>query len=300
MIARGFDLLDIKLKAIDNLKKGGFRSIVLVPVLVGGVNDDQIGDIIRFAIEHRDIVRCVNFQPVSITGRINKRERESMRITIPDLIKLAEEQTNGLIKGEDWFPVPTVIPFSRFVGDLRERRSVEFSCHPHCGMATYLVMDGNKVAPITDYLDVDGFLRAIKSASKRIEEGHRTRAKMTVASGALRNVDLGILRRYILPVIRKGDYSSLSDLHHRMIMLGSMHFMDPYNFDLDRINRCVIHYAVPDGRIIPFCTMNTLHRQDMERKFAQSLDTAELTPLYDVESLKKKLKEERVVFPEKV
>jgi uncharacterized radical SAM superfamily Fe-S cluster-containing enzyme len=295
IIARGFDLLDIKLKAIDNLKKGGFRSIVLVPVLVGGVNDDQIGDIIRFAVEHHDIVRCVNFQPVSITGRIDRRERERMRITIPDLIRLAEEQTNGLVKGEDWFPVPTVIPFSRFVGNLRERRSVEFSSHPHCGMATYLVMDGDKAAPITDYLDVDGFLKAINSASKRIEEGHRTRAKMTVAAAALRNVDLGILRRYILPVIRKGDYGSLSDLHHRMIMLGSMHFMDPYNFDLDRINRCVIHYAVPDGRIIPFCTMNTLHRQIMEKKFAQSLDTAELTPIYDVESLKKKLKQERAV-----
>jgi len=56
-----------------------------------------------------------------------------------------------------------------------------------------------------------------------------------------------------------------------MIMLGSMHFMDPYNFDLQRVERCIIHYAVPDGRIIPFCTMNTIHRPIVERKFAVPL-----------------------------
>jgi len=297
IVARGFDLLDIKMKAIDNLKEGGFTSIVLVPVLVGGVNDDQIGDIIRFAIERRDVVRCVNFQPVSITGRIDRRDRERMRITIPDLIRLAEEQTDGLVKGEDWFPVPTVIPFSRFMGQLKERKYADFSCHPHCGMATYLVIDGDRVAPITDYLNVSNFLEAIKSASERLDEGHRTRAKMSIATASLRNVDFGILRKYLFPVIWNGNYRSLSELHHNMVMIGAMHFMDPYNFDLDRINRCTIHYAAPDGRIIPFCTMNTLHRQTMERKFAQSLDTAELTPLYDVESLKKKLRGEEADSP---
>jgi len=47
--------------------------------------------------------------------------------------------------------------------------------------------------------------------------------------------------------------------------------MDPYNFDLERVQRCGIHYAVPDGRIIPFCTMNSLHREKIERQFAKTL-----------------------------
>jgi len=292
IVARGFDLFDIKKRALANLKAGGFRSVVLVPVLVGGVNDDQIGDIIRFAIEHRDVVRAVNFQPVAITGRINEKEREKMRITIPDLMRLAEEQTDGLIKQKDWYPVPTVVPFARFVGKLKGRRYVEFSTHPHCGMATYLIAEGDKVAPITEYFDVDDFLEAIEAASRKIEEGHKTRAKMAIATAALKNIDFGILRKYILPVIWSGDYKSLSDLHHRMIMIGAMHFMDPYNFDLERVSRCVIHYAVPDGRIIPFCSMNTLHRRSVEEKFAKPLEAAKLTPLFDVESFRKKLREE--------
>ncbi|MCE7698702.1 MAG: radical SAM protein, partial [Methanobacterium paludis] len=45
-------------------------------------------------------------------------------------------------------------------------------------------------------------------------------------------------------------------------------FMDPWNFDQDRVRRCVIHYAVPDGRIIPFCSMNTIYRNEIEKKFA--------------------------------
>jgi uncharacterized radical SAM superfamily Fe-S cluster-containing enzyme len=47
-------------------------------------------------------------------------------------------------------------------------------------------------------------------------------------------------------------------------MISSMHFMDPYNFDLERVQSCCIHYAVPDGRIIPFCTMNSIHRPKIE------------------------------------
>jgi uncharacterized radical SAM superfamily Fe-S cluster-containing enzyme len=50
-----------------------------------------------------------------------------------------------------------------------------------------------------------------------------------------------------------------------------MHFMDPYNFDLDRVQSCCIHYAVPDGRIIPFCTMNSIHRPEIERQLGTSL-----------------------------
>jgi uncharacterized radical SAM superfamily Fe-S cluster-containing enzyme len=57
-----------------------------------------------------------------------------------------------------------------------------------------------------------------------------------------------------------------------MLLISSMHFMDPYNFDLARVQRCCIHYAVPDGRIIPFCTMNSIHRPKIEEKLGIPLD----------------------------
>jgi len=270
--ARGRPLLEVKKKALDNLRKGGFKSVVLVPTLVRGVNDSQVGDIIRFAVQNKDVIRCVNFQPVSITGRINREQREAMRITIPDLMRLCEEQTEGLLKQSDWFPVPSVVPLSQFVELLNDRKYVEFSAHPNCGMATYLVDEGDKMAPITKFVDVEGFLRSIADAVKTAEEGHKTRAKLSIARNALSKIDFGMLRKYILPVIWSGTYDSLRELHMRMIMIGSMHFMDPYNFDLERVQRCLIHYATPDGRLIPFCTMNTLHRASVEQKFKMSYE----------------------------
>jgi uncharacterized radical SAM superfamily Fe-S cluster-containing enzyme len=57
-----------------------------------------------------------------------------------------------------------------------------------------------------------------------------------------------------------------------MLLVSSMHFMDPYNFDLERVQRCCIHYAVPDGRLIPFCTMNSIHRPKVEQELGIPLE----------------------------
>ncbi len=61
---RGVDLLEIKMKAIENLREAGLNSVVLVVTLVKGVNDGQLGDIINFAAKNFDIIRCINVQPV--------------------------------------------------------------------------------------------------------------------------------------------------------------------------------------------------------------------------------------------
>jgi uncharacterized radical SAM superfamily Fe-S cluster-containing enzyme len=269
--ARGLDLLDVKLRAISNLREAGFMSIVLVPVLMKGVNDDQVGDIIRFAIDHKDCVRCVNFQPVSITGRIKKEERESMRITIPDLIQLAEEQTGGLIKRNDWYPVSATGPFCQFLSNAKEEKFVDLSPHPHCGVGAYLFIDGEKVTPLSDHLNIEDLLKSVEAANLRLEQGKTVRARLTAVSWILRNIKFRQLYNFISLLIYKSDYHSLDRLHHRMILISSMHFMDTYNFDLERVQRCVIHYAVPDGRIIPFCTMNNFHREEIEKKFSKPI-----------------------------
>jgi len=273
--ARGLDLLDIKIRAISNLREAGFRSIILVPVLMKGVNDDQVGDIIRFAIEHKDCVRCVNFQPVSFAGRIKKEKRESMRITIPELIQLVEEQTGGLIKRGDWYPVSATAPFCKFLSTAKEEKFVDLSPHPHCGMGAYLFIYGEKVTPLSDHLDIEDSLESVDAANLRLEQGKTVRARMTAISWILRNIMFRPLYNFISLLIYKGDYHSLDRLHHRMILISSMHFMDAYNFDLERVQRCVIHYAVPDGRIIPFCTMNNFHREEIEKKFSKPIKETE-------------------------
>ncbi len=268
---RGRDLLDIKMKAIENCREAGIDSIVLVCTLIKGVNDHQLGDIIRFAIQNFDVVRCVNVQPISICGRVPEEEREKMRITIPDFMSLVEKQTDGKIMVDDFYPVPAVVPISKAIGALKGKRYVEFTAHPHCGMATYVFIEDGEIFPITRYGDVEKFIKALEKVSKEASEGHTTRAKMRLL-GSLRYIKFSLLRKYIWPLLKTGSYEALGDLHRKMLMISSMHFMDPYNFDIERVKKCCIHYALPDGRIIPFCTMNSIHREKIEADFGFSID----------------------------
>jgi 7,8-dihydro-6-hydroxymethylpterin dimethyltransferase len=262
---RGMDLLETKMKAIQNLREAGYDSVVLVVTLVKGVNDGQLGDIVNFALKNFDVVRCINVQPVSLCGRLPQQEREKMRITIPDFMRLMEEQTKGTIKASDFYPVPTVAPIAKAVGALKDKRYLEFTGHPHCGMATYLFVENGKTTPITRIANVEKFTAAMKKVYEEAQKGNKTRAKLRLV-GAARYVKFSFLRKYVLRVLTEGSYESLGDLQRKSLLLTSMHFMDPYNFDLERVQRCLIHYAVPDGRIIPFCTYNSIHRPAVEKK----------------------------------
>jgi len=267
---RGVNLLDIKMKALENLRAAGFKSVVLVVTLIKGVNDSQLGSIIDFAVKNFDVVRCINVQPVSLCGRLPKEERDRMRITIPDFMRLVEEQTEGNVKVSDFYPVPTVVPISKAVGALQNKRYVEFTAHPHCGMATYLFIEKGKIVPITRYANIPKFVETMNKVYATASKGSKNKAKIRML-GALKHVKFTFLRKYLLRVLTEGSYNSLGDLQRQSILLSSMHFMDPYNFDLERVQRCVIHYAVPDGRIIPFCTMNSIHRPEVERKLGVPL-----------------------------
>ena len=268
IIARGLDLLDVKMKAIENCRNAGLDSLVLVPTLVKGVNDDQVGDIIRFAVKNSDVIRGVNFQPVSMAGRIDKQKLKDMRITIPDFVKLAEAQTNGEIKSADFYPIPVVVPISKAIGAIRGRRFQEFTNHQDCGMATIVLPEGDKFTPITRYANVDKLMDSMEKIYEEASAGSALKAKMRLL-GAARHVKLGLARTLITSLLMKGDYTSLGDFMKKIVLIGCMHFMDPYNFDLQRVQRCTIHYALPDGKIIPFCTMNSIHRAKLEKAFSK-------------------------------
>ncbi len=244
---RGRKLLEVKKKAIENHRKAGPKpAIVLVPTIVKGVNDDQIGAIIKFAIENSDIIRGVNFQPVSFCGRTSYTENE--RITVSDVISKIEEQT-GFLRKDDFLPPSQM---SVLLGTLGKS---EVGCHFSCGAFSYLVVrkesftkerDGEKVEPITKYMDMERLAAAYKK-------------KIPVFT-ALRSIHPGLLKELFVGFIKSHDYRDLSDLHFNLLFIGAMHFMDTYNFDLARLKKCVIHYGLPDGRIVPFCSHNNIHR----------------------------------------
>ena len=78
---RGRPLRDIKLWAIDNCRRAELP-VVLVPTVAPGVNDQALGDILRFALDRAPHVRGVHFQPISYFGRCGL-ERPEKPLTIP-------------------------------------------------------------------------------------------------------------------------------------------------------------------------------------------------------------------------
>jgi len=262
------DLIPIKQKVIENTRKIGLSSVVLVVTLAKGVNDKDLGDIVQYAVENHDVVRCVNIQPISMAGRARKEEMRKLRITIPDALKLIEEQTNGAVTKWDWRPVNWPVPVSKGMEIIKNKTYPEFTMHPMCGAATFIIIDKDgSYKPITKYVDVDKFAQIFWDIYYSGVKGKKTMAKMKLVK-LLPMVKSDLVRSLLKNVITKGSYEALGDLMRRVIMLGIMHFQDVWNLDLDRVQRCAIHYATPDGKIRSFCTYNSIYRNDVEKQFA--------------------------------
>jgi 7,8-dihydro-6-hydroxymethylpterin dimethyltransferase len=264
---RGRDLVEIKRQAIENCRRAEIPSVVLVVTLIKGVNDGHLGEIIRYAAQNRDIIRCVNIQPVAFTGRRPDEADRTGRITIPDVLALVEEQTQGDIRASDFYPVPSVVPVARAVGALKDEVFPEFTAHPHCGAGTYFFVEDGRITAINRHVNVNKFLRSLERISRTAAKGYRSVAGLMLLF-SLRHVKIGMLRRFLLPILRMGTFEALADFHFKVVLVSCMHFMDAWNFDGERVRRCVIHYAVPDGRIIPFCAYNNLgYRDEVEHAF---------------------------------
>ena len=283
---RGFNAFPVKNAAINNCREAGLTSVTLVPTLEKGVSDHQLGDIINFASERLDVVKGVNFQPVSFTGRIDQTEREEKRITIPDFIALVEEQTDGAICRDDWYPIPSVVSVSKFVEAMFNKPVFEFTMHPHCGAATYVFKEGNRMIPITRFVDVDGLLEYLDEVTLQMNNSTSGLKKAALTSVALHEISGFIdkdlapdsidVTKLLMDFFKKGTAEALRPFHRNSLFLGAMHFQDPYNLDLERVQRGGIHYATPDGRVIPFCAYNTLHRQKVESKFSKPYNPQEI------------------------
>lgn len=283
--ARGKNLLDIKQKVIDNHRQlPNHPSIVLVPTVVKGVNDDQVWPILEYAINNNDVIRGVNYQPVAFTGRITTEELVKGRYTLTDLIHDIEKQSAGKIRATDWYPVPTVVAVSELVSAIAGRNMVTFTNHVHCGLATYLfVKDADNIMPLTRFIEVDDLFTELyklakKASGKKVHVFTKVKAynlikkhlkKDELPDGMNTLEFLNVLKRVFSEDTKKG----LSKFSWNMMYVGAMHFMDAYNYDIERVKRCSIHYTTPDMKLIPFCAYNSgpVYRTGVEKKFSVPL-----------------------------
>ncbi len=227
---RGRSLLEIKTEAISSCQALNI-GIVLVPTIKPGINNQEIGNIIRFALNYHPVVRGVHFQPISYFGRYTSEPSNSDRITLPEIISAIQDQTEGLIQ-QSWF-APSGGPnrFCSFNGN-------------------FVVMEDGSLKPIIKRRDISGD-NGPQDASKE-----RIKAQSFVARNWI-SPSTGISENPSAFKPKLGGWDSfLSRAKTHLFAISGMAFQDAWTIDLDRLHDCYIMVVSPDNRLIPFCAYN--------------------------------------------
>ncbi|MBP1635964.1 MAG: Radical domain protein [Acidobacteria bacterium] len=279
---RGRPLLDVKMKAVESIRRAGMK-IVYVPTIAKTINDDQVVPILKFAIENIDVSSGISYQPVALTGRVSHEERRRLRYTIPDLAHAITDA--GFTDLGDWYPLSLVSPISKFISAMREEPTVHITCHPHCSLGTYLAVEPDTKRPVAlpSFIDVEGMFSAM---DERADKMARSRFKVFQQAGAFADLhryfrpegapagmDFKTFLRALQGLLDKKVGRDGTEPTYKMLLVAGMHFMDGYNYELERVRRCVIHYATPAGRVIPFCAYNSglYLREPIEQQFSVPL-----------------------------
>jgi uncharacterized radical SAM superfamily Fe-S cluster-containing enzyme len=220
---RGADILDNKLKAVQNCREAGIQ-VVLAMTIVSGLNDDQIGDVISYACDNSDVIAGVALQPAFTSGRFDAKR--VVPLGMGDVIFMLEEQTNGMVKASDIWPLGCSHPMCD-TGTFLVRHSGE-SRNPNANDESALLTeqeraDSASFIPVTRDLTRDEYM-------------------------ALYNPDSPQGSVFYDVCVKKG--LSTSD----GISLIIMNYMDAYTMDLERMEECSMFSTMPNGALIPFCS----------------------------------------------
>jgi 7,8-dihydro-6-hydroxymethylpterin dimethyltransferase len=282
------NLFDVKLRAIENLHSNGV-DIVPVTTIVNGVNNEQVGRIIQFALDNPKRISFLSFQPVSFTGRdeeVTDERRTAQRYT---LSHLAHDVKNQVGLGEpvrDWFPISFMGTFSDWAdvvhGPDKDWGSLSCGCHPNCGvgMAVMIDKETKEAVPVTAFVHADQVAKDVAKVNDAARGKFLSNLGMALALG--RNYDpfmapthfkfTDLLKKFdkTFAATKKAEAKygksspdrTLEDVNKRradrwnFLFIAGMWFQDLFNYDFRRTEQCIIPYATQEGEI-SFCAYNT-------------------------------------------
>lgn len=239
---RGKDLSEVRMKALSNLNKYNL-STTLVVTLEKGLNDDEIGQIIDFALKQK-CVRGVTFQPTQISGRLIDFDPAVNRMTSTEIRQQILAQCD-IFKPNDLIPVP---------------------CNPDALTMAYALKYGDTVYPLTHMIDPDILLNASRNTIV-YEQDQQLREHMLQVFTTGRSTDrVSETLHHLMCCLPEISAPGLS--YDNLFRIIIMNFMDAYDFDVRAIKKSCVHIVSDDGRMIPFETMNLFYRPEHAEKLA--------------------------------
>jgi uncharacterized radical SAM superfamily Fe-S cluster-containing enzyme len=284
------NLFDVKLQAIENLYAAGV-DIVPVITIVNGVNNEQVGRVIEFALDNPKKINFLSFQPVSFTGRdeeVTDERRHAQRYTLSHLAHDVKNQTGIGEPTRDWFPISFMGSFTDWAdvthGAEKEFGQLTCGCHPNCGvgMAVMIDKETKEAVPVTAFLKAEQLAKDVQQVSDAARG--RTLSILGMALALMRNYDpfkapsefklVDLLRKFdkTFGATKKaesgrkygkveGDRTQADIVKRRsdrwnFLFIAGMWFQDLFNYDFRRTEMCIIPYATQQGEI-SFCAYNT-------------------------------------------
>src|SRR5580765_728657 len=283
------NLFDVKLQAIENLYAAGV-DIVPVITIVNGVNNEQVGRIIEFALDNPKTINFLSFQPVSFTGRdeeVTPERRAAQRYTLSHLAHDVKNQTGIGEPVRDWFPISFMGSFTDWAdvthGAEKEFGQLTCGCHPNCGvgMAVMIDKETKEAVPVTAFLKAEQLAKDVA----QVNDAGRGKFLSVVgmALAVIRNYDpfnapthfklTDLLKKFdktfgATKKAQTGGYGKVegdrtaADIEKRrgdrwnFLFIAGMWFQDLFNYDFRRTEQCIIPYATQEGEI-SFCAYNT-------------------------------------------
>lgn len=244
---RGADLRKVREQALANLEAAGI-STTLVCVVKKGVNDGEIGDIVRHALSYK-CVRGITFQPVQDAGRNLNFDKDRDRIVLTDIRRAIAAQAGEVFAAEDIIPLP---------------------CNPDSIAIAYGLRDGARVTPITQLLPKAELLAAPNTIS--FERYPEIKARMfdllsLASSGERTKTVLGDLLCCLPKIEVPGDLG-----YDKVFRIVIVQFLDKYNFCVATVKRSCIHFVTPQQKIIPFDTYNLFYREGLDVRLPGTAD----------------------------
>jgi 7,8-dihydro-6-hydroxymethylpterin dimethyltransferase len=266
----------VKRQALENIAAAGMKTTLQVTV-VNGLNNDELGNIARFAIQNMDKIHGVVFQPIMFAGRdegVSADERYARRYPLTQLAFDLQEQTSmDWQPMRDWFPLSDLGVFGHLCDVLNpdaKLGSLFQETHPNRGIFSALLVDTHhkEAVPIPAFFDLEQFMRDIVEIT---DSGRGTAATQALVSlSVLRNFNQQKAPRGFGPrdlrraledcfyrVAGGSDpgWSQKAYEHHgrwRVMILNGMWFQDAFNYDFAGICNSTTPVAIQQGEI-SFC-----------------------------------------------